>query len=157
MKAVAAVVSAMNQTQIGALEKAGTATIELDGSTAEILLSDVDITSQDIPGWLVTSEGGISVALDITISESLKEEGIAREIVNRIQNFRKESGLEVTDRIALFIKRNADVHDAVQNNLEYICQETLAGGMEWVDTLENGHLIEVDEQVSTEIAIEIMK
>jgi isoleucyl-tRNA synthetase len=157
MKAVAAVVSAMDQAQIGALEKAGTATIELDGSTAEILLSDVDITSQDIPGWLVTSEGGISVALDITISESLKEEGIAREIVNRIQNFRKDSGLEVTDRIALFIKRNADVRDAVQNNLEYICQETLAGKMEWVDTLENGHLIEVDEKVSTEIAIEIMK
>lgn len=156
MKLVAAAVSAMNQEQISELEKAGKAEIALEGGTAEILLSDVDIISQDIPGWLVASEGGISVALDITISESLREEGIAREMVNRIQNLRKDSGLEVTDRIALYIKRNVDVQEAIQNNLEYICQETLAGKLEWVDTLENGHLVEVDETVSTEISIETM-
>ena len=96
----------------------------MEGVPTDILLTDVEISSQDIPGWLVASEGGISVALDITISESLREEGIAREMVNRIQNLRKDSGLEVTDRISLRIKRNEAVENAVQNNFEYIRRET---------------------------------
>ncbi|MDG1262270.1 MAG: isoleucine--tRNA ligase [Flavobacteriales bacterium] len=156
MKLVAAAVSAMTQEQIAELEQQGKASIDLEGFPTDILLTDVEISSQDIPGWLVASEGGISVALDITISESLREEGIAREMVNRIQNLRKDSGLEVTDRISLRIKRNEAVENAVQNNFEYICQETLAGKLELVDMMENGHAIEVDESVSTEISIETM-
>lgn len=156
MKLVAAAVSAMTQEQIAELEQQGKASIDLEGVPTDILLTDVEISSQDIPGWLVASEGGISVALDITISESLREEGIAREMVNRIQNLRKDSGLEVTDRISLRIKRNEAVENAVQNNFEYICQETLAGKLELVDIMENGHAIEVDESVSTEISIETM-
>jgi isoleucyl-tRNA synthetase len=95
-------------------------------------LEDVEIGTKDIPGWSVAFESGIPVALDLTITESLEQEGLARELVNRIQNLRKDKGFAVTDRIALSIVTDASIKDAVTNNLKYICAETLAESLDLV-------------------------
>ncbi|MEO0404016.1 MAG: DUF5915 domain-containing protein, partial [Bacteroidota bacterium] len=102
----------------------------------------------------VATEGGITVALDTQLSEELLQEGIAREMVNRIQNIRKDSGLEVTDKIALYITKHEAITEAVENNLNYICSETLAGKLELVDSVSNGIEVQIDDQVETEIVIE---
>ena len=99
-------------------------------------------------------DGPITVALDLTLNAELIEEGIARELVNRIQNLRKDSGLELTDRIALYIKKQDGINQAVENNLKYISAETLAGKLELVDTIDNGLNVEVDDNLSTEISIQ---
>jgi isoleucyl-tRNA synthetase len=156
MKAVAAIVAAFGQDEIAEIEKAGEIAIQLPDGQQMLQLADVEIQSQDIPGWLVVSDGGITVALDITLTPELVQEGIAREMVNRIQNLRKDTGLEVTDKISLRIGRNAEIEAAVQNNLDYICRETLAGKLEIVDHLEGGHAVQVDEELSTVISIERM-
>ena len=92
-------------------------------------MADFEIAAQDIPGWLVASENGLTVALDITISEKLKAEGIARELINRVQNLRKESGLEVTDRILLKVETNEFIQQAIRTNQEYVCNEVLANSI----------------------------
>ena len=99
---------------------------EVNGDRVELDLGDFEINAQDIPGWLVSSEGNLTVALDVTISDNLKAEGIARELVNRVQNLRKDSGLEITDRILLKIDTNALIQDAITSNKEYVCNEILA-------------------------------
>lgn len=118
-------------------------------------LEDVEIISQDIPGWEVNTEGKLTVALDVTITEPLREEGIARELVNRIQNIRKDKGFDVTDRISVKIKDNGLVARSVNNNLNYICSEILASSLNLVDDLDESDsiLIEVDDslQVLTSI------
>ncbi|KAF2512070.1 isoleucine--tRNA ligase [Flavobacterium zhairuonense] len=131
--------------QINQLEKQGTLDIVISGNNVTLSLEDVEITSQDIEGWLVANSNGITVALDITISEELKNEGIARELVNRIQNIRKDSGFEVTDKIKVQIKRDSILEDAVLKNLDYIKSETLTDDLVFVDTLENGTEIEFDD------------
>ncbi|MCH2198142.1 MAG: isoleucine--tRNA ligase [Flavobacteriales bacterium] len=156
MKEVAEAVGQMDQDDIASLEKDGRFKISISTGEADVHLSDVEISSQDIPGWLVSAEGGLTVALDITLTEELKNEGIAREMINRIQNLRKDSGLEVTDKIALYIVRTDAIEEAVASNLEYICQETLAGKLEMVDSLDNGHPVEVSDEISTEISIETL-
>lgn len=156
MKAVATLVAGFGQTEIAEIEKVGEIAIDLPSGRQMLQLGDVEIQSQDIPGWLVVSDGGLTVALDITLTPSLVEEGIAREMVNRIQNLRKDSGLEVTDKISLRIARNPQIETAVQNNLDYICRETLAGKLEIVDQLEGGHAVQVDEELSTTISIQRM-
>jgi isoleucyl-tRNA synthetase len=110
----------------------------------------------DIPGWKVANSGQITVALDITLTESLKEEGLAREIVNRIQNLRKDIGLDVTDKILVKIQQNDALDTAIQNNLSYICAETLTGDLQVVQNLTSttASSVEVDELVSTLISIE---
>lgn len=100
-------------------------------------MSDVEISSADIPGWQVMSQDGITVALDVTLSESLKEEGLARELVNRIQNIRKDKGFEVTDKIEISVEKNESIENAITNNLSYICGETLADTLDVVDDLKN--------------------
>jgi isoleucyl-tRNA synthetase len=107
-------------------------------------LSDVEISSKDIEGWLVANEGAITVALDVTISEELRKEGIARELINRIQNARKDSGLEVTDRIKLTVLNFGDLQEAINDNKEYIMSETLTDELVFVDQLIDGLDIEFD-------------
>ncbi|WP_264553143.1 isoleucine--tRNA ligase [Flavobacterium sp. N2038] len=131
--------------QINELDKQGTLDIVIAGNSVTLSLEDVEITSQDIEGWLVANSNGITVALDITISEELKNEGISRELVNRIQNIRKDSGFEVTDKIKVQIKRNGILEDAVSKNEDYIKSETLTDNLVFVDALENGTEIEFDD------------
>lgn len=126
MKAIASAISGFEQVDINLLEKEGAYTLKIEGSDVVISAEDVFISSQDIPGLLVANNKGTTVALDITMNEALLEEGIARELVNRIQNMRKDAGLEVTDRIQLSITQNEKVESAIVSNKSYICGETLA-------------------------------
>jgi len=127
-------------------------------NSTEILLEpeDVEIIPVDLPGWKVANSGALTVALDIKVSDELRNEGLAREVVNRIQNLRKEKGLDVTDRIQVKIQQNKGLDNAIKNNLSYICSETLSNTLELVSTLSpvNSVNIEVDEQISTFISIE---
>jgi isoleucyl-tRNA synthetase len=135
MKAIAAEVLKMTQADIATLETEGQFRIMAEGQEVALTLEDVEIVSKDIPGWSVASEGGITVALDVTITDELYNEGLARELVNRIQNLRKDSGLEVTDKIALSILTDPLIKDAVTNNLKYICAETLAESIDLVEEI----------------------
>jgi len=126
MKAIAAAISGFEQGDINQLEKEGSYALNIDGADLLISIEDVFISSQDIPGLLVANNKGMTVALDITMNEKLLEEGIARELVNRIQNMRKDAGLEVTDRIKLSIAQNDKIESAIVSNRSYICGETLA-------------------------------
>ena len=154
MKQIAGALSQFDQDQIREIERADVYQLEIDGETVTLNKDDVEITSEDIPGWLVASENGLTVALDVTLTEALKEEGTARELVNRIQNIRKDSGLEVTDRITLEMKSHPALEAAVQNNRSYICSETLAEDLALVSELsEAGTPVEF-EDVATEIVIQ---
>ena len=156
MKAVQAYALENGSKIISDIEKNGTHSVNVNG--AEIILEneDVEIIPVDIPGWKVANSGSITVALDITISDVLKQEGLAREIVNRIQNMRKDKGLDVTDRILVKIQENAVLNTAINNNLNYICSETLTGDLQLVQNLNNATAtaVEVDETISTLISIE---
>jgi isoleucyl-tRNA synthetase len=133
MKALAAAVNALTADEVAQLERDGRIEVEpSDGlGAAEVLLSDVEIQTQDIPGWTVSVEGGVTVALDVVLDDALRAEGLARELVNRVQNLRKDSGLEVTDRIALTVSVPADLQGVFQQNLEYIRAEVLAEEVDW--------------------------
>jgi len=158
MKQVAAAINQLSQEQIANLEFQGSLNIDLAEKSISIELSDVEISSEDIPGWLVATEGKYTVALDIKISEQLKDEGIAREVVNRIQNFRKEAGFEVTDKIMLNIQKAADLDLAIENNKDYICSETLADSLTFVDQLEEkNYKIEIDNNSYTYVSLSIAK
>jgi isoleucyl-tRNA synthetase len=126
MKAIAALVGGFTHDAIAQIEAAGCWTGTIEGTDIELDLNDFEIAAQDIPGWLVASEGQLTVALDITISEELKAEGIARELINRVQNLRKDSGLEVTDRIVLTVETSEAIRSAIKANMEYVCNEVLA-------------------------------
>jgi isoleucyl-tRNA synthetase len=118
-------------------------------------LSDVEIASEDIPGWLVASEGKITIALDVTITEDLRQEGLARELINRIQNMRKDSGFEVTDKITVDIQKHQALNDSVSNFGNYISSQTLAKSINLVDKIDmkKAKLIELDESISTYIKV----
>jgi isoleucyl-tRNA synthetase len=135
--------------QINKLDKQGTLDIVIAGNNVTLSLEDVEITSQDIEGWLVANSNGITVALDITITDDLKKEGIARELVNRIQNIRKDSGFEVTDKIKVQIKRSGLLEEAILKNEDYIKSETLTENLVFTDALENGTEIEFDDIKTT--------
>lgn len=136
MKAVATAIQTMDQDAINKLSKAGTHLLDVNGVTKEIELSDVEIVSEDIPGWLVANEGRLTVALDVTITDSLKNEGVARELVNRIQNIRKNSGFEITDRINITIAKHDVVNAVVVEFNDYIATQVLADDITLVDSLE---------------------
>ncbi|MBL4715621.1 MAG: isoleucine--tRNA ligase [Bacteroidia bacterium] len=144
MKEIASIINQFSSENIETIEAAGTYEILLKKETVNISLEEVEISYRDIPGWLVANEGKITVALDITVSDQLKDEGIARELVNRIQNIRKESDFEVTDKITVRLKKHDQLDRAVNNNLNYICTEILANSLELVDNVEEGKLIEFD-------------
>jgi isoleucyl-tRNA synthetase len=119
-------------------------------------LDDVEIQTEDIPGWTVTTEGQMTIALDINLSEELKQEGIAREFINKIQNLRKENGFEVTDRIKLRIAKHEAYNVAVENHKEYICAQTLADELELADSVDSARSkeVEIDKEVQAQIVIE---
>ncbi|MCE9538462.1 MAG: DUF5915 domain-containing protein, partial [Bacteroidetes bacterium] len=155
MKAVQNFATENAQAIISGIEKTGKFEIRFDSEIIELESEDVEIIPVDIPGWKVANFGQLTVALDITISSVLREEGLARELVNRIQNLRKERNLDVTDRIDVKIQRNSAINAAINNNLNYICTEILASSLELVDTLEHkiGSEIELDEEIKTLISI----
>ena len=124
----------------------------VDGVDVALELADFEISAKDIPGWLVANSNGITVALDITISEELKQEGIARELVNRIQNIRKDSGLEVTDKIKVQIQQQDELEQAIKNNEAYIMSETLTKELQFVASVSEGIEIEFDD-IKTKILI----
>ncbi|MDA0379791.1 MAG: isoleucine--tRNA ligase [Bacteroidetes bacterium] len=136
MKAIAGAIAQLTQADISNIEQNGEYTLYVDGEAINLSLEDVLITNKDIEGWLVASSGSYTVALDITLSESLVNEGIARELVNRIQNFRKDSGLEVTDKILLNIEGDEAIEKAILHNREYIMNETLCERLEFKETFE---------------------
>ena len=126
MKAIAALVATFTQEQIAAVENGILTTLDMGAESIEVSAADFEITSEDMPGWLVTSEGKLTVALDITLTPELEKEGVARELINRIQNIRKDSGLEVTDKIRVEVEAIDAVRDAVADHASYIGQQTLA-------------------------------
>ena len=146
MKAVATAVSNLSQEAIAELEKNGTYTLRLpDGADAVIETSDVDIFSEDIPGWLVANEGRLTVALEVTLTEDLRREGIARELVNRIQNLRKSSGFEITDKISITISKNPQTDDAVTEYKDYICNQVLGTELMLADEVKEGTELSFDD------------
>ena len=145
MKMVAAAIQRFGQEEISLLEKDGEISILINEKNVKLTLDDVLISSQDIEGWLVANSEGITVALDVTISPELRNEGIARELVNRIQNLRKDSGFEVTDRVDVNIQQDEKLQTAVKDNLEYIKQETLTEVLRFEEKLTNGTDITFDD------------
>lgn len=141
LKAVSQELQQLSSSQIEELEKNGTITL----SGYELNLDDVEIRTQDITGWLVANDGKLTVALDITITPELKSEGIARELVNKIQNLRKENGLEVTDKISLEIQANEEIEKSVNENMEYICSETLTQKLTFVSNTTDGTELDINE------------
>ena len=143
MKGVAAQMDALTQEQIAQLEKEGTIAINVEGQDLTVEAVDVDIISEDIPGWLVGNEGNLTVALDITLTDELRNEGMARELVNRIQNIRKKSGLEITDRIRVQIEPNEAATKAVEAFGDYIARQVLADEIKL--EANDGQAVEFDE------------
>ena len=130
MKSLAAAIQGMSQENILAFEAAGTFTLNVEGQDATVELADVEIISEDIPGWLVANEGRLTVALDITVTESLRKEGLARELVNRIQNLRKSNGYDITDKINVTVLSSDEMDDAIKEFNEYIANQVLAVSVE---------------------------
>ena len=142
MKTVAGAISSFTTEQIADLEKTGKA----DVSGYEITVEDVEISTKDIPGWTVASEGKTTVALDLTLTEELKAEGIARELINRIQNLRKDKNFELTDRISIRLEESCPFKKEFINNQIYISSEVLSDKIEFVNSLSKSEEIEIDEE-----------
>ncbi len=156
MKEISNIINGFSQNDIGTLEREGSFLIEAGGQQVNLSTEDVEIITEDIPGWLVASEGNLTIALDIKITSELKQEGIAREFINKIQNIRKESGFDVTDRVLLRIMKNDHLNEAVSNFADYISTQTLAVKLELVDHLdeETAKKVEIDADVETLISVE---
>jgi len=152
MKQIAQAVAKFDQEDIQEIEQKGEINLEIENKIINLQLSDVEIASQDIEGWLVASTGPLTVALDVSINEDLKKEGIARELVNRIQNLRKDSGFEVTDKIDIQILKDGLVEQAVSCNLQYIKTETLTAELNFKEELEKGLIVAFDD-VNTKLFI----
>ncbi|MEN8201706.1 MAG: isoleucine--tRNA ligase [Bacteroidota bacterium] len=155
MKEVSAAINGMDQEQITTFEKDQSYEIQAGDESIRLIPEDVEIISEDIPGWLVANEGAITVALDIGITEELRMEGVARELINRIQNIRKESGFDVTDKIDVFIEKHELINDAVLAHAKYIGSQTLANSVALSDHIENNHSkrIDIDENVFVNIRV----
>ncbi|MBP9994652.1 MAG: isoleucine--tRNA ligase [bacterium] len=153
MKSLTQYFNSMSQEDIRAFERNDGATLDIDGQEVKLVLEDALISTEDIPGWTVTTQDGMTVALDINITQELLEEGLAREIINRIQNMRKESGLEVTDKIILTIEKNKDITKPVERFGGYICSETLAT-LDFVEKIDgDGEAQELADKVTAKISI----
>ena len=145
MKEVAQAVATMDQKTIAELEEKGVVTLLLPSGEAEISVNEVDVFSEDIPGWLVANEGKVTVALDVTLTDDLKKEGIARELVNRIQNLRKSSGFEITDQIKIIISKNEETDEAIQEYNEYIRSQVLGASLELAVEVDSGERVDFDD------------
>jgi len=147
MKLLATATTSMSQEDIAALEQEGKFTFSIEGQDATVELADVEVISEDIPGWLVANDGSLTVALDITLTADLRKEGIARELVNRIQNIRKSNGYEITDRIVVKIEKQAEINDAIADFSAYIATQTLANSITLHDKVEDAVELDFEEFV----------
>ena len=155
-KAMSALIASFSQEQIAAIEANDETTLDVNGQQVVVTAADFEITSEDMPGWLVSSEGKLTVALDITITEELRREGIARELVNRIQNIRKESGLEVTDKISVEIEHNDLTAAAVESFADYIASQTLSVEVRTASSPAGKFVVDTDlEEASLKIALSL--
>ncbi len=154
MKQIAAAVAGFTDVEINILEQNGGLHLNIEEQDVHLCLEDVEIITDDIPGWVVTNSGNLTIALDITISPELLQEGIAREIVNRIQNMRKDNGFDIIDKIHIEIEKNNDVIAAVENNYMYICSETLAEKLVFIDSMPNDVIsIALTDEIQTKLII----
>ncbi len=149
MKAAGAAIGNFSQQDIATLEKDGQFSFILDNEELTVALSDVEITAEDIPGWSVASKGSLTVALDITLTEELKQEGEAREFVNRIQNIRKESGFDLTDRIFVTVLESENLRESIIKYNDYICREILADTIDWAPQVSGGMEIDINDMLLT--------
>jgi isoleucyl-tRNA synthetase len=147
MKGISAHIAAFSQQDITDFERTGAYSTVIDGTPVELTPEDVDISSEDIPGWLVANDGKLTVALDITVTDELKLEGTARELINRIQNLRKDSGFDVTDKIDIVLQRHPETDEAVAVHKEYIMSQVLGISLTTADTMEDGTEVDMDEYV----------
>ena len=145
MKAVSAVLSQFTQEDIALLEKEGQYNLSVDGEPVILQIAEVDISSEDIPGWTVANKGSLTVALDVTVTPELEAEGNAREFVNRIQKIRKDSGFELTDRIEVQVSVANGLKDSLAQFKSYICAEILADKLEFITKIENGIVIDIND------------
>ncbi|MGB0522970.1 MAG: isoleucine--tRNA ligase [Flammeovirgaceae bacterium] len=146
MKGISQVINQFEQDDINKIEQEGTYAIEVEGETINLSLEDVEIISEDIPGWSIAKDNGLTIALDVTLTDELRQEGIAREIVNRVQNMRKDMGLEVQDKITIKAQQADElVNLALTNHKEYICLETQATALDLTETLESGSELDLDD------------
>lgn len=157
MKQLAAAVASLDQAQIAEFEKNRRLLLNIENEEVELLEGDLDVITEDIPGWVIAFNGNITVALDITISDELRNEGLARELINRIQNIRKDNGFEVTDKIILQIEKNDRLVDAINDNIAYICSETLSSSLEIREAIELSDRIVVDLADEMQVAISVKK
>jgi isoleucyl-tRNA synthetase len=156
MKPIAAAIANLGSAEISRLEEEEVYKMTIEGELVEITMHDVEISTEDIPGWLISSAGNLTVALDINITDELKQEGLARELINRIQNIRKEQDYEVTDKIRVKVEKLNYLESAIHNNLSYICAEILAESLILVDKIDdqNRITVELTEEYSTGILVE---
>jgi isoleucyl-tRNA synthetase len=151
---MSALIAQFTQEQIAEIEANEETTLDLNGEKVVVTAADFEITSEDMPGWLVASEGKLTVALDITITEELRREGVARELVNRIQNIRKDSGFEVTDKISVEIEANDLTTPAVESFAQYIAQQTLAVDVKVAAAPAGAFVVDTDiDEVALKIAV----
>lgn len=153
MKAIAGLVASFNQDDIKRIEKTGVWNSEISGEKIELNSDDFEITAQEIPGLLVASEGSYTVAMDVTITDELRKEGLARELINRVQNFRKEAGFDVTDRISIVLETTDALKGAVEANREFICNEVLADSISFAAIAENALLTDIEAEGDTKVGL----
>jgi len=154
MKEIASAFATLSQQEISEIEKAGDYNLSLPSGEVTLSTEDYEITSEDMPGWLVATEGKLTVALDVTVTDALRREGVARELINRIQNLRKESGFEVTDRINVFIQHNPEIEESLSDFKTYVCEQTLSKSITLTEECEDGTPVEWDEG---ELRISVVK
>lgn len=154
MKEISAAVGAFTQEDIAQIEREQKYTLNLASGVVEMTIEDVEITSEDIPGWLVASEGKLTIALDITITDELRQEGIARELINRIQNIRKDSNFDVTDKVVITLQKHAEIDAAIANFKDYIAGQTLATDIILAETVNNGVEIDLDNELILKIDVQ---
>lgn len=156
MRAISQAISQFSSEDISSIEEKGNYTLKLENDSIQLELADVEITTEDIPGWAVTSLNGNTLALDISLNDNLIQEGLARELINRIQNIRKDEGFEVTDRINISLSASEKLANAINENLNYICSETLADELRITNSEETqkGSTIELVEGINTNIEIQ---
>lgn len=157
MKQLAAALAGISQSEIAEFERNHSLVIFVEGERVELVEGDLEVITDDIPGWVIATEGNMTIALDITVTDELRDEGIARELVNRIQNIRKDKGFEVTDKIALNIEKNEAITTAITRNNAYICSETLASTLEIKEHIEPSDRIVVDLADELQAAISVNK
>ena len=147
MKEIANIIAGLSQDEISEIESKGQYTLKLSDGEALIESTDVEIATEDMPGWLVANEGSLTIALDIEVTEELRLEGIARELVNRIQNIRKSKNFEITDKISITFENNSNIADAVKQYNDYICTQVLAKSITFNEKVENATSLDFESFV----------